>query len=151
MTRNALPREFDVARILADYEQRISVLERALTSQIFEQSATLSAAAGWSISPNMFVVIGGRLAFADLSVTRTGGTINVPATGNIANTPVAQIDDSRWYARSANGLVMATTTGPMANGYVSPTGEITLGAVAPNSTISNGTNYRFSAMWIVEE
>ena len=110
MTRNALPREFDVARILADYEQRISVLERALTSQIFEQSATLSAASGWSISPNMFVVIGGRLAFADLNVTRTGGAISVPATGNITNTAVAQIDDPRWYARSANGLVMATTT-----------------------------------------
>lgn len=148
MTRNALPREFDVARILANYEERISFLERARTEPPFEHTGTLTAAAGWNISLNSFV-ISGSIAVADFHGTRTGANITVPSDGNITNTVLATIDDSRWWGRSVGGQVQSTTTGAMVSGYVHTGGWIEMSSVAPNSTVNNGDTFRFSAIWLV--
>lgn len=148
MTRNALPREFDVARILADYEERISFLERARTEAPFEHTGTLTSAAGWSISLNSFV-ISGSTAVADFHATRTGGNISVPSDGNIPNTTVATIDDSRWWGRSLGGQIQTTSTGPMVSGYVDIDGRMRISSVAPNATVNTSDTFRFSAIWLV--
>jgi hypothetical protein len=81
-----------------------------------------------------------------ITVSRTGGNITVPATGNITNSQIA-VFSSGWYgSTAASGMVLINAQGPLIGGFVDVSGNITISAATSGATISTGDNFSFT-LW----
>lgn len=76
----------------------------------------------------------------EMVFSRTGASITVPATGNIANQLVANVD-ANMRNRRMNTPCTSTATGPVMTGYVDATGNVYITATTPNVTINTGDSF----------
>lgn len=106
---------------------------------------------GWSLNYQRGLIRGG-VAFVSIEFVRTGGTITVPATGDITNTAVFQLDAAWFPPSSPAGLLPGLTSSSVARvaaGTVNGTGMIQLVAVAPGANIVDGNTFSLYGSWPV--
>jgi hypothetical protein len=109
-------------------------------------SSGITAASGWSIQAQNYRKINGIVS-GNLSVTRTGSSITVPASGNIANTNLATLPSGYYNTEQSTGQVMTLAAGPIINGYVNAEGLIILSTSGGGASIGNGDTFSFS-FWV---
>lgn len=107
-------------------------------------------ASGWGNSTDYirYRVQGNRCELY-VTVTRTGGTIGVGATGNIGNTHIATAPPS---ARPA-AWWKALTSGPagaLASASIDQTGKVTLNATVPSVNIVKGNAFQFHGTYFID-
>lgn len=108
-----------------------------------------TAASGWTLTAQRGIVRSG-IAFVFLTLTRTGGTITVPTTGDIANTPIATLS-SGWRAPALTAQVLTLTgggVGPISAGYIGTDGlTLSISAIAPGANIVNTDSISLGGNW----
>lgn len=107
-------------------------------------SGILTISTGWTLNwqqARMF----GPLVAATFSVTYTGATVTVPTNGDITNQAIGTLAAAY---RPFYYFTLQNFAGPMAQFYVNSGGALTLSAVAPGSTLTNGTNYQCGGVWM---
>lgn len=93
--------------------------------------------AGWSFQVQQIRKLGSHLACIRIDITRTGGTINSGATGNVSNTNVLQLPSG--YIPSIAQILSSGPTGQMASFHIDTSGMLILDSTVPNSDITTGT------------
>lgn len=108
-------------------------------------SGGFTAASGWSLNRGNIIKIG-RIVSCDISISRTGGTITVGASGNIINTLVGTVTSAfrNW---GQNQGITAGPGGSVNSVYVAGT-NVYLAAYAPSTDITNGTEVTFAGVWV---
>lgn len=101
---------------------------------------------GWSVQQFQARKVGRQVMFNCL-FTRTGDPITVPADGNITNIAVLTITEPTLRPILGCG-VGAFSTGPIAAGYQSGGGLLSLTTIVPGATIGTGTQLSLSGQWI---
>jgi len=99
---------------------------------------------GWSLVNGSWAPVGMQ-AIIKLVVQRTGGTITVPANGDITNQTIAVINNPLYRPRITAGLAMYRT-GRLTGGYVGQGGDIVLSSVAGGANISNGNQLELGGL-----
>lgn len=109
-------------------------------------TTSFTAATDWTVNDAVTRRVGRTVQFY-CRFTRSGTAVTVPASGDIANTPVLTITDT--LRRPVLGVALATyDTGPMCAGSVSTAGVLTLNAVAPGVTIPTGQQLSLAGTWL---
>lgn len=106
----------------------------------------LTAASGWTLLTQLGVIRSGTV-YVRLEFTRTGGTITVPANGNISNIDVATIAAGWQPDATFNVGLAAVGTGPVAVGDVNGGTTIRITAVAPGANIVNTDVLSLAGNW----
>lgn len=115
--------------------------------QTISGTSAMVAASGWSITAQSIVVKNG-IAVGQMSFTRTGAAITVPASGNIANQTVATTTNAAYRPAFRTPLAMLAG-GPVVGGEVTTAGDWRFNAMAPGNTIATGDTFEVGAMWIL--
>lgn len=106
------------------------------------------ASAGWSITVATYVRHEG-VATINISGTRTGADIVAPASGDISNSEIGTITDSRMRPRTQCFMV-SQGTGRVLTGYITGAGSTGISATVPNTTISTGDSWSFSTTYVTQ-
>lgn len=107
-------------------------------------SGILNVASGWQLDWENGQRIG-QVATVVLRVTRTGGAINSPASGNIVNSRIGQLGEV-WQP-FYQGSMSTTSTGPLVMGYADGSG-VWVSAVNPDRSIVNGMSITLGGTWV---
>lgn len=104
-----------------------------------------TVATGWTLNRGGIIKVG-RIASCDISVNRTGATITVGPSGNIANTLIGTVSSTfkNW------GQYQGITAGPggsVNSVYIQGT-NVYLAAYAPSVNIVAGNEITFAGMWM---
>lgn len=93
----------------------------------------------------------GNVVTCRVGVTIGGTTINAGSTGNIGNTKLAHISDSRFVPSTApmNLSLMSNDAGPLAAWVVTSGGDVYLCAVPPSYSIVAGGGWTFGGSYLV--
>jgi hypothetical protein len=108
-------------------------------------TVTYTADPGWSID-SFYGAVSGKSVHIYVNFTRTGGTITVPADGNITNSTVLTLGAAFWPIQPI-GLATGGA-GVMAACYISSAGLMQVGAFLPGQTITNGRALSASGTWL---
>jgi hypothetical protein len=111
-------------------------------------STVISAATGWSITSYNIRRLNG-IVNGILTVSRSGGNVTVPATGNITNQNVATLTSGWYNTTSDSGMVLTNGSGPLTGGYIQSNGTITISAMSSGATISTGDTFSFTLFEMV--
>jgi|688.fasta_scaffold11530_18 hypothetical protein len=111
-------------------------------------STVISAATGWSVTSYNIRRLNG-IVNGILTVSRSGGNITVPATGNITNQNVATLTSGWYNTTSDSGMVLTNGSGPLTGGYIQSNGTITISAMSSGATISTGDTFSFTLFEMV--
>jgi hypothetical protein len=110
----------------------------------------VAALSGFTISTSKLKRSPGGTVAIYVSGTLTS-TITVPASGNIVNTPLAQVTDARFLMAS-DGFEQPLTTG-LAGGNMDGTigvdGTVSLNTVAPGTSLASGTAITLAGTYIL--
>lgn len=108
-------------------------------------SGVFTATSGWSLEWQ-YGHRTGQVTTVNIRVTRTGGTINVPASGNVANTTLGAV--TALYRPYMYGPLTTTSTGTTMLGYVTSAGTVYLTSTVPNIDIVRGTSFAIGGTWV---
>lgn len=117
----------------------------ALSATFEPTSGGFTVASGWSMNRGNIIKIG-RFCSCDISVVRTGGTITVGSSGNIANTLLGTVSSTFKNWAGTQGIT-AGPGGAINSVYIQGT-NVYLAAYAPSTNITNGTEISFAGPWI---
>ena len=95
----------------------------------------ITVAPGWSLQSSHLRRVG-NIVFVRVSVVRTGGTITVPADGDIPNTTIASVP-AQWTPVLLSSIGPAND-GRLAGGTINTAGNIVLTSVSAGAHIVNG-------------
>lgn len=109
--------------------------------------AGFTAATGWSLSTIRWKAAASWV-YVSTIFTRTGGTITVPADGNIGDVVVGTMDTvlTDYLPLTTTGLYSGPG-GRLASGLVISSGETRLTAVVPGTSIINGEAFSLGGSW----
>jgi hypothetical protein len=112
-------------------------------------AAVATTVTNWTVNAGSWARrVAPGLAWVFVDVTYTGGTaITVPADGNIPGTAVATLL-AAWRPLDSQTLT-SSTVGAMAVGLVDSAGNVSLEAVPPGVTISNGYRVNLSGLLVL--
>lgn len=117
----------------------------ALNAEFKPATGAFSVGSGWTVNRQNIIKVG-RVATCDISVTRSGGTITVGSSGNIANTLIGTVTGTFTPVFQYAGLT-AGPGGAVNSVYLQGT-SIYIAAYAPSTNITNGTEITFAGPWI---
>jgi hypothetical protein len=110
-------------------------------------SDAFTSSAGWDIAAQYLYKVT-QLVIFTFNGTRTGGPITVPASGDITNSQIAELDPVRF--RVAWGMVSTSSFGRVMSYVLSGTGALSLSAVAGTGDIATGSPYSISGIGILK-
>lgn len=106
----------------------------------------ITAASDWSITEQRYRRSGDVVSFT-MTVQRTGASITVLGTGDVANTAAATMP-AAFRPTQAQALA-AFATGPVQSWFINGSGVVTLAATAPGMTITSGTNLSVGGTYLL--
>lgn len=140
--------------MLISYRGQLIVLGRARSRVMdtpYVTSGIGTIESGWTLNYQRGQIRGG-VAFVGIEFVRTGGTITVPADGNITNTLVFQLN-AAWRQPTAGANLSpglsSTATGRMCAATITAAGIISLSATTPGSNIVDGNALSLYGSWPV--
>jgi hypothetical protein len=105
-------------------------------------TAPFTPAAGWTVTAIFMQAGPNGTGYLDVTVQRTGATINVPTDGNIGNQQIGTVD-AAWCPPLF--IPAGTTfTGPIAQGWVNGSGQLWLAAVASGASLATGAQVQLA-------
>lgn len=102
----------------------------SITSDSGTLSSGITASAGWSITSQSYRKYN-NIVQVSINLTRSGTTITVPASGNIANTTVATMPSG--YRPAFEAMAVSGSNGRIASGAIDSGGAVVLTSVGTNS------------------
>ena len=106
----------------------------------------ITAATGWSINSQTWVVKAGVFSFYFVA-SRTGGNITAGSDGNMTNQLVATIPAGQRPV--VEQPVDSGRTGRMIGGTCDTAGNLRLTTTVPSANINTGDNLSFSGSWVI--
>lgn len=113
-------------------------------------SASASSAAGWRIDNTVGYLTTDGWMRMRADFTRTGATISVPTTGDLANVTVGTIAPAK-YGPIYTVAAASASGGRVASGEFNSAGEIRLGAVGGAADITTGSSLSLEATYKIAE
>lgn len=140
-----LPLEDPFGKQGADLLANIQQLLRRMRSQRLFTDA-FDDAGGWDVTKQKLRIVGESMAYFEVDLTRTGGTIHVPDDGNIPPVLVGTISLAAGRPQSLAGL-RGVNTGPLITGHALANGEVYIDAVSTWRDILDGDQITLAGPW----
>jgi hypothetical protein len=119
---------------VGDLSGRVDGLEAELS---VNGASGVTMSSGWTFGSFTALKVG-RVCALMYNFTRSGAQIVSNSTGNIANTQIALINDSRFFPANPFAPVSTGWGGNMWSGYINNSGQIVVGGLDPNVPIDTG-------------
>lgn len=116
------------------------------TGWIAGPAGLVTSASGWNVTSVIVRRFFGVFVGINVIVERTGGTITVPADGNVSNQLLATVTDPDWLPAQYQPLV-AASDGRVVSGYIGTTGNLTLSALGGTGNIGTGFPVQLSGIY----